>query len=176
MIKEDEVFSIGKVTRSRGLVGEVELYFTDDAFDRGESEYVFLSLDGILVPFFWEEYKYKNDNTLIVKFEGIDNSDQAQKIIGATAYYPFAALSEEEEKELTSLRALVGYTLFDESDNRIGRIVEVNDHSANVLLYIEREDGGEVILPYHDDFLVSYDLGKHTLNMAFPAGLLELNA
>lgn len=175
MIKESEVFSIGKITRSRGLIGEVELDFTDDAFERGDIDYIVLSLDGILVPFFWEEYKFKNDHTLIIKLEDINDGEQAQKIIGSTVYYPLNALAEQGEETLSSLRALTGYKLINEKGSRLGKIVEVNDSSANVLLFVERPDKTELILPYHDDFLVSYDLSERILQMKFPEGLLDLN-
>ena len=35
MIRNDEVFKIGFISKNRGLRGEVELSFTDDCFDRG---------------------------------------------------------------------------------------------------------------------------------------------
>ena len=54
MIRSEEVFYIGKVSKFRGIQGEVEILFTDDAFDRGDAEYLVLEMEGILVPFFWE--------------------------------------------------------------------------------------------------------------------------
>lgn len=65
MIREDEIFTIGHVTKVRGLQGEVEIRFTDDVFDRGEAEYLVLEMDGIPVPYFWEEYRFKNEATAI---------------------------------------------------------------------------------------------------------------
>ena len=65
MIRLEEVFKIGYIAKHRGLRGEVELSFTDDCFDTGTAEYLVLDMDGILVPFFWEEYRFKNDDTAI---------------------------------------------------------------------------------------------------------------
>lgn len=176
MIKEIDVFPIGHITRSRGLVGEVEMYFTDDAFDRGDAEYLVLALDNIFVPFFWEEYRFKNDNTLILKFEGIGDEEQAKKILGAKVFYPLSAMPvDDTEGELSSLRALTGYTLYNQESVALGRIVEVNDASANVLLFVEQTDGEEIILPYHDDLLIGYDLKARILQMNIPEDLLHLN-
>ncbi len=36
MIKPEDVYLIGRLTRTHGIKGEMELQFTDDAFDRGE--------------------------------------------------------------------------------------------------------------------------------------------
>ena len=52
MIREEEIINIGRITKSRGIRGEVEMRFTDDVFDRGDSEYFVLHIDGIPVPFF----------------------------------------------------------------------------------------------------------------------------
>ena len=48
MIRDEEVFYIGKVSKWRGICGDVEILFTDDAFDRGDAEYLVLEMDGIL--------------------------------------------------------------------------------------------------------------------------------
>ena len=82
MIRADEVFYIGKISKYRGVAGEVELSFTDDAFDRGHAEYLVLDIDGILVPFFWESYRFKNDQVAIFKFEDIDSEEAAKRIVG----------------------------------------------------------------------------------------------
>ena len=48
MIRADEVFYIGKISKYRGVAGEVELSFTDDAFDRGHAEYLVLSFGRVI--------------------------------------------------------------------------------------------------------------------------------
>lgn len=175
MIKDSEVFSIGKITRVRGLAGEVELAFTDDAFDRGDAEYIVLSMDGILVPFFWEEYKFKNDHTAIFSFENIKDEETAKAIVGAEAFYPFSYLPEGEEEELSSLSALKGYTLYNQDNLLVGKIITVDESTSNVLIYLEDEQGEEIILPYHDELLMGYDLKQHRLQIEIPEGLIELN-
>ena len=55
MIREDEVYKIGMLTKTHGVSGELNMAFTDDVFDRVEAEYVVCRMDGILVPFFMEE-------------------------------------------------------------------------------------------------------------------------
>ena len=51
------------------------MMFSDDVFDRVDAEYVVLMLDGILVPFFFEEYRFRTDETAIVKFCDIDTQE-----------------------------------------------------------------------------------------------------
>ena len=59
MIKADDLVLIGKITKLHGIDGEVVCHFTDDVFDRGDSAFLFLELDGLPVPFEWEEYRFK---------------------------------------------------------------------------------------------------------------------
>lgn len=76
MIREDEVYKIGMLTKTHGVSGELNMAFTDDVFDRVEAEYVVCRMDGILVPFFMEEYRFRSDTTVLMKFEGVDTEEQ----------------------------------------------------------------------------------------------------
>ena len=75
MIKKDEVFKIGIFNKPHGVKGEISFTFTDDIFDRVECEYLVCLLDGIFVPFFIEEYRFRSDTTALVKLEGVDTSE-----------------------------------------------------------------------------------------------------
>ena len=66
MIKESDVYKIGSITRTHGVKGEVSLSFTDDVWDRADADYLVLRIDGILVPFFMEEYRFRSDTTALV--------------------------------------------------------------------------------------------------------------
>ena len=175
MIKSEEVFYIGRITKYRGISGEVEILFTDDAFDRGSAEYLVFEIDGIMVPFFWEEYKFKNDQTAIFKFEDIDNEAAAKKIVGLKVYYPFAELDDEDAEELSSIRSVTGFHISDIHEGDLGVVSNVDDSSVNVLFTIDTPDGNELIIPYHDDFLVSFDLKKRCMTLDLPEGLLNIN-
>lgn len=179
MIRREDVFSIGYIAKHRGLKGEVELFFTDDIFDTGHSPYLILDMDGILVPFFWEEYRFKNADTAIFKFEDIDTEQQARSLVGHAVCYPKAEVPQPEDDNtapmLSSFKALTGYTVSDTEGGHLGKVVGVDDSSANVLLYIEDEHGQETIIPFHPDFLVQFDYPGRSLLLRLPEGLLNLN-
>ena len=63
MIKRDDVYRIGTIGKSHGVKGEVSFRFDDDVFDRVDADYLVLDIDGILVPFFIEEYRFRGNET-----------------------------------------------------------------------------------------------------------------
>ena len=55
MIRKEDCYKIGRLGKAHGVKGEVTFQLTDDVFDRTDSEYLLVEVDGILVPFFMEE-------------------------------------------------------------------------------------------------------------------------
>lgn len=69
MIRREEVYRIGKLGKAHGIKGELSMMIDDDVFDRVDAEYLVLEVDGIMVPFFMEEYRFKTDDTVLVKLD-----------------------------------------------------------------------------------------------------------
>lgn len=191
MIKPEDVYLIGRLTRTHGIKGEMELQFTDDAFDRGEIDYVVLLLDGIFVPFFFEEYRFKNNEAALIKFADIDSEKDARRLVGVSVYYPHAALPADDAPEIRSLQAFVGYTVLlpdltaaqaDDTEDagmptrELGCITHVATTPSSALLTVETEEGEEVLLPLHDDFVLDYDTRRRYLVLNVAEEILELNA
>ena len=88
MIKKEDVYKIGKLGKPHGVKGEVSMMFTDDIFDRVEADYLILLIDGILVPFFMEEYRFRNDEQVLMKFVDIDTEAKARELTGCEVYFP----------------------------------------------------------------------------------------
>ena len=113
-----------------------------------------------------------------MKFSDVDSPQDAERIVGSCVAYP---LDEEyetwlEEAELSSYRALTGFQLFQHETKLIGTVEQVDESSSNILLYVRNEKGEEIIVPYHDDLLESFDLRRQRLSLNLPEELLTLNA
>ena len=65
MIKKEDVFKIGQFAKPHGIKGEIALVTNSDVFDDSDDPYIICEMDGILVPFFIEEYRYKTDTCLL---------------------------------------------------------------------------------------------------------------
>ena len=169
MRKAEEVYKIGRIGKAHGIKGEVSLQYDDDIFDRVDADYLVLDVDGILVPFYMEEYRFRNDSVCLVKFCDIDTQQRASELTGCEVYFP-RSLAEEAD-EMPSLASLVDFEIVDASDGKtVGNIVAIDDQTANILF--ELEDG--TLIPANDDLITDIDWAGKRITMNIPKGLLEL--
>lgn len=169
MIKQEEVYKIGRLGKAHGVKGEVSFLFDDDVFDRVKADYLVLEIDGIMVPFFMEEYRFRNDSVCLVKFCEVDTQQRASELTGCDVYFP-RALAEEAD-ETPSLASLVGFRIVDAAtDKTVGTIASIDDQTQNILFELE---GGQLI-PANDDLIEDLDMGSQQITMNIPEGLLDI--
>ena len=169
MIRQEEVYKIGRLGKAHGVKGEVSFQFDVDIFDRVDADYLVLDIDGILVPFFMEEYRFRSDTVCLVKFSGIDTQQRAQELTGCDVFFP-RALAEEGD-EMPSLASLVGFEIVNDADGEtIGRIAAIDDSTVNILF--ELENG--TLIPASDELITDIDAERRTIKMNIPEGLLDI--
>lgn len=174
MIRRDDVYKIGTIGKSHGVRGEVSLHFDDDVFDRVDADYLVLDVDGILVPFFMEEYRFRSNETALVKFEDIDTQDRARSLTGCDVYFP-RTLADSAETGQMSLPEIVGYTVVDAaSGNIIGTLDGIDDTTENILFEITSSGGSEILVPVNSDWIAGIDAVERRVVMTLPDGLLDL--
>lgn len=174
MIKKEEVFKIGKFNKPHGVKGEISFTFTDDIFDRVDCDYLVCLLDGIFVPFFIEEYRFRSDTSALVKLEKVDTAEKARMFTNVDVYFPKKYADEEEEGDagdIPTWNYFIGFKVQDVTHGDLGEIVAVDDSTMNVLFAIEK-DGEEILLPAHEEFMVNLDKKKRVLTVDVPDGLI----
>lgn len=173
MIKPEEVYKIGRIGKAHGVKGEVTIQLTDDVFDRVDADYLVLDIDGILVPFFIEEYRFRTDTLLLMKFDGIDTQEQARELTGCDVFFPHA-LSDADSTDI-SLAQLPSMTLVDAATGKeVGTILSIDDSTMNVLFEVEAADGTELLIPAAEDLIKEVDIEQKRVIMRVPEGLLEI--
>lgn len=173
MIKIEDVYRIGLINKPHGVHGELLFTFDDDIFDRMEADYIICMMDGILVPFFFESYRFRSDSTALIKLEGIDTEQQARRMTNVEVFFPKEHVEELEDNELT-WSYFVGFLIKDVNEGEIGKVIDVDDSTINTLFVVDHNDT-EVLIPAQEDFIVDLDRGKRVITMQIPAGLLDLN-
>ena len=169
MIKKEEVYKIGRLGKTHGVRGEISFLFDDAVFDRVDADYLILEIDGILVPFFIEEYRFKTDSNALMKFDGIDTQERARELTGCDVWFP-RAMAESDEDGI-SWAAIVGFDIIEsESGKTVGRIASVDDSTINILFCLE--DGR--LIPASEELIIAIDQQARTITMQLPEGLLNL--
>lgn len=151
-----------KVLKSWGAAGEVVLSRSaEDPQDLKSQEPVFIAFDGLPVPFYIESAQSRGGRW-IVKFEEVDSLAAAEELVGREVSF-----TEEDEDEKDTI---VGMQVRDARTHRlIGEIVDFSDYGGNTLVTVDTPEG-EVLLPIHEDLIVSIDDDEITLQI--PEGLV----
>ena len=169
MIKEEEVYKIGRLGKTHGVKGEISFLFDDDVFDRVDADYLVLMVDGILVPFFMEEYRFRSDTTAIVKFEDIDTQERARELTGCDVWFP-RVLADSDDDTIT-WAAIVGFDIIDANSGKpVGRIASIDDTTLNILFCLE--DGR--LIPASEDLITGIEKENKQITINIPEGLLDL--
>jgi len=172
MILKTDVIPIGQITKPHGISGEMSFSFTTDIFDREEVPYFIFELEGLLVPFFLTEYRFKSNTTALLKLDGVENDEQARNFAGLTVYLPKSYLEKVEDTEI-EVDYFAGFSLVDSEKGLLGVISEVDQTTENVLFVIPLKDD-ELLIPAGEEYIEKIDHDKKIIYVKLPEGLLDL--
>ncbi|NCC09888.1 MAG: 16S rRNA processing protein RimM [Bacteroidia bacterium] len=173
MIKKEEVYKIGIFNKPHGIHGELQFTFTDDIFDRVDCNYVICLLDGILVPFFIQECRFRSDSSALIKLEGIETTERARLFTNTEVYFPVKYAQEVPQKQL-SWSFFIDFEVEDTEGCVIGKITEIDTSTINTLLVIDCE-GDEILIPAQEEFVAGVDTEERVLVLNLPEGLLDFD-
>ena len=80
MIRLEEIAPIGVFGKTHGIKGEINLELNID-FDLEDTPYIIVDIDGIFVPFFIDDYRYKTDPTALILFEDITTEERIRPFL-----------------------------------------------------------------------------------------------
>jgi 16S rRNA processing protein RimM len=172
---------IAQVLKSNGTDGELVMSFRSIApEDINLQEPVFIVFDGLPVPFFIESFTKRGNSKALVRLTGIHCQEDVDEIAGKAVY-----IEEGEEQELSleedGFAALVGWMLLTPSNNEgspediqlieVGEITDFIEIPNNPCIEVETENGA-VMIPLHEDLILSIDPEYQEIIMQIPEGLL----
>lgn len=172
MITRDELIKIGRINKPHGIQGEMSFTFTDDIFDRTDCPYIVCRIEGIFVPFFIEEYRFRNDTSVLIKLEDIDSEEKARRLANREVYFPKKYLREEETDEAPA-DYFIGFHIEDSDHGDLGPVIAIDDTTPNILFVVDH-NGKETLVPANEDLITGIDEKKKIIRMDIPEGLLQL--
>lgn len=163
----ENLLKIAKVSKSDGTDGAVVFSFLSfDPDDLEISEPVFVHFDGLPVPFFIESFSRRGNSRAVVRLKDVRSFEDAEELVGREVY---VADDGEGAEELD----FVGWTVetVTHEDATLGKVSGFLDIPGNPCIEVDTKKGA-VIIPLHEDFIVSADPESRTLVMSLPEGLL----
>lgn len=179
MITEEEITSVGKLLKTHGLKGELNMLLDIDPGYLEEGNPAVLDIDGIYVPFYTDSLRTKGSFSYLVKFEGIDSETEARKLVNKSIFALRDRLKEfmleNYDEEYALYDDLIGWTIEDVEAGEIGKVVEIDTNTDNELFIVETPEGKTVYIPLTEDFIEKMDEEGKRVLMRLPDGLLDIN-
>lgn len=158
---------IAQVLKSNGTDGEVAISFRDIApEDISTEEPVFIYFDGLPVPFFIESFTRRGTGKALVRLTGIGNLADAEEIAGKAVYIP-----DDSDTGINGFSSIIGWSLYDSNHNEVGIISDFFDIPGNPCIEAGTVSG-TVLIPLHEDLVISIDEENKILTMTIPEGLV----
>ncbi len=167
-----DYFSVGKITTTHGLGGEVVLqHALGEKTDLKGLQTIFIEekKDSFL-PYFVENTSIKNPGEVYIKLEGFNTKESARRLSRKEVWILKADFDKYASK--SSPISLLGYLMINQGEE-IGEVVEVIEQPLQVLCKIMYK-GNEALIPLHEESLEKIDKKKKQVYVKLPEGLLEI--
>lgn len=169
----EECLRVGVISSTHGIRGEVKVFPTTDDVNRFKKlksvildtgkDYLELELQS--VRFF--------KNMAIVKFKGYDSINDIEKYKGKDLLVTRENAVELSEDEYF-IYDIIGACVAEENGNKVGVLKEVLTTGANDVYVVEREEGGELLLPVIKDCVLSVSPEDKKVVVHILPGLLDV--
>ena len=169
---KNEHFYLGTISRKFSFKGEVVLQINPDLGYFPENlKSVFVEIQQKRIPFFIEFTKAHKQNNLRIKFEDVNTEEEADKLVKRKVYVSKSEIDIDEE---FSLKDLIGFTAYDDQDEQIGEIVNLNTSTPQALFELTSKQG-PLLIPVNEDWIIEIDEENKDIYFELPEGLLDLN-
>ena len=165
---------VGKIVNTHSLKGEVKVIsstdFEEERFKKG-SKLLITRGNQLIREVIVESYR-NHKNFLLVKFEGIDSVEEAEKLKNLQIKIDSDEVGELEENEFY-FHEIIGCQVFDENDRNLGEIIDILTPGANDVWVIKGENGKEILIPYIEDVVKKIDITSKKVNIEVMEGLID---
>lgn len=164
---------VGEILRPHGLRGELRMrVLTENRDHLPHLDSIYLADspdDAALRKFALNRVRF-NKAYALLSLEGCRDRNDAELLRGKTVLIGSDQAAPLEDGEYY-LYQLIGLNVIaDQTD--IGRVKEVLQTGANDVYIVDSEAFGDLLIPAHEETILSIDFDAETINMALPDGLL----
>jgi 16S rRNA processing protein RimM len=164
---------LGRITKVSGYEGAVavklEKIFTENI---PQMESVFLEIEGRAVPFFITAIEYSGADILKLWFEGYDSNEKISEFTGCRIFLTSGRYDDNLKEDN---QFLIGFKVFIQGDGLLGSVSEILANNGQWLINVVSPNKNNILIPFHEHFIVSTDKIKKVIIMNIPEGLTEIN-
>ena len=169
-LSHENFVEIGFIRKSHGYKGHAKVVI-DSPFEDflSEGQFIFLETDGYKIPF--QIIEIDDNKNIIVKLEFI-NSPEDLKPFQKSSIFIIQNDSMEFEVPGSASSHFKGFIIIDEEKGRIGVIDRVESYPQQdmAILIVNKK---EILIPLHEDLIVSVDTSEKEILMRLPEGLTD---
>lgn len=155
-----------------GLNGELKAVLSDNvSIDISKLEVIFVKEKGQHLPYFIEKCTLKKDE-IIISLEDITSPEEAKKLCKQPIYIDSQAKSTPTTI-VSNPNILEGYKAY-QSDLALGVIDRLESYPQQVMAFITKPEGEELMIPINKEFITKIDDESKEIYFDLPDGLLDL--
>lgn len=157
---------VGRVLRPRGFAGELQVEPQSDfegRFDPGEV--VFL----LGVPYRIEYAHWQSSASLVLKLEGIDSSQAAERLRSQSLFVPSDSVPSLPLGQYYYFQ-LLDIQVYTSEGEHLGQISEIMQTGSNDV-YVVTNGPREILIPAMDDVILEVDVEARRMLVDLPEGL-----
>jgi len=170
---------LGSIVAFKGTKGDVVIRLGSPDYDINEQEPVLVEIDGYLVPFFIQENSvfFSKNGEVSLKFDTINSNEEAARVMKKDVYVPTEDLLLDEDADddgdWDGEFKYANYDVFDQDDQLLGKIVDIDDIPGNPLIVIHNSFGEEILVPLNCAEVLAENDTIRTVKITVPEGLID---
>lgn len=154
------MLQIAKILKSNGTDGGLLIGVRDiEPAQIDTKEPVYIEFDGLPVPFFVTSIFPKGTSKAIIRLCDVQSLSDAEELVGRGIFIEGEETDEADED-------FTGWTVLNRGE-RLGEVTGMELIPGNPCLYI-----GDLLIPIHEDFVLSLDSETQVLDLDLPEGLV----
>ena len=166
----EKYLEIGQIVNTFGIKGMVKVKpFTDDIKRFDSLKKVYIENNSNKKEYEIEEVKY-HKNMVLIKFEGIENIEQAERL--RNSYLTISRNSAEElEEGRYYVVDLLGLEVYTDEQILLGTLEDIFNTGSNDIYVVKEKNGKQILLPAISDVIKEINIADKKILVHLINGL-----
>jgi len=168
---DENYLSIGKIINFFGIKGEAKVGYSDEKRLK-ETKVVYMLDDPTKIKLEISSVRF-HKNFAIVKFKEIDDINELMQYKGQRIFISKNEILNNLEEDEFLVDDLIGCSVYNEKDEKIGVVVALSENSSQDLLNIKNGFGKIDLVPFVNEFFPVVDIKNKKIVIKPIEGLLS---